>query len=138
MSTIYYQQSMEYIIRFFLDNHIHPIFLEIPDYDIYKSFNRQELSRKMLRHISMFINKTPLDCKQLFRNALDEVIIKNNYTKEVRIIRYLAWNDQSAKDWEMIYQDDGIHLNRKGYVRLDSCIAEACISHYKGKQHGKN
>ena len=138
MSTTYYQQSMNNIIRFFLTNHIHPIIIEIPDYDIYKSFNRQEPSRIILRRISMFINKTPLDCKQLFRNALDEVISKNNYSKKVSVIRYLSWNDKSTKDWERIYQDDGIHLNQKGYSRLDSCIAETCINHYNGKQHGKD
>ena len=133
MNTTYYQQSMDYIIRFFLTNHIHPIIIEIPDYDIYKSFNRQEPSRIILRRISMFINKTPLDCKQLFRNALDEVISKNNYSKKVSVIRCLSWNNKSTKDWERIYQDDGIHLNRMGYARLDSCIAGACISHYNGK-----
>lgn len=132
MSTAYYQQSMDYILKLFLTNHVHPIILEIPDYDIYKSFNRQELSRILLRRLSMFTNKTPLDCKQLFRNALDEVILKNNYTKEVSIIRYLSWNDNSTKDWEIIYQDDGIHLNNKGYAKLDSCIAETCISHHNG------
>ena len=97
MSTIYYQQSMEYIINFFLTNHIHPIIMEIPDYDIYRSFERQNDSRKILRHVSMLINKTPLDCKQLFRNTLDEMIAKNNYTKKVSIIRDLSWNKNGKK-----------------------------------------
>ena len=138
MSTTYYQQSMDFIIRFFLANHIHPIILEIPDYDIFKSFNRKELSRKLLRHLSMYINKTPLDCKQLFRNALDEMILRGNYTKEVSIVRYVLWNVKGTKDWEMIYQDDGIHLNEKGYAILDSCIADACIERYKKSHYGKN
>lgn len=138
MSTTYYQQSMDNIIRFFLTNNIHPLILEIPDYDIYRSFNRQEPSKKILRRISMLINITPLDCKQLFRNALDEVIAKNNNSKKVSVIRYLSWNVKSTKDWEMIYQDDGIHLNEYGYAKLDSCIAEACIRHYNENQHGKN
>lgn len=126
MSTAYYQQSMKYIIRFFLSNHIHPIILEIPNYDIYRSFNRQEQSRQLLRRLSIFINKTPLDCRQLFRNALDELLLKNNYTNKVSIIRYISWNEKGTKDWETIYQDDGLHLNKKGYVKLDSCIAECC------------
>jgi lysophospholipase L1-like esterase len=130
MSTAYYQESMEYIIRFFLANHVHPIIQEIPDYDIYKSFNKQVLSRKVLRNLSMLINKTPLDCKQLYRNALDEMILKKNYTKDVSIIRYQAWNKKGSKDWEVIYQYDGLHLNEKGYDILDSCIAETCMKHY--------
>lgn len=138
MSTTYYQQSMDYMIRFFLANHIHPIILEIPDYDISKSFNRQELSRKLLRRFSMYINKTPLDCKQLFRNALDEIILEKNYTKEVSIIRYVSWNEKGTKDWKIIYQDDGIHLNEKGYAILDSCIAKTCIEQYQKSHYGKN
>ena len=137
MSKAYYQRSMNNIIRFFLANHIYPIILEIPDYDIYKSYNKQVLSRKILRRISMFINKTPLDCKQLFRNALNEVISKNNYSKKVSIIQYLSWNEKGAKDWEMIYLNDGLHLNEKGYYVLDSCIAETCITHYKKVSHWK-
>lgn len=138
MSTAYYQRSMDYMIRFILANHIHPIILEIPDYDISKSFNRQELSRKILRCMSMCINKTPLDCKQLFRNALDEMILKKNYTMEVSIIRYLSWNKNGTNDWKKIYQDDGIHLNEKGYAILDSCIAGTCIEHYKKSHYGKD
>lgn len=138
MSTTYYQKSMEYIIKFFLYNHIRPIILEIPDYDIYNSFKRQELSRKILRHISMFINNTPLDCKQLFRDALNEMIIKKNYTKKVKIIRYLSWNKNSTKDKKTLYLIDGIHLNNKGYAKLDSCIADNCISLFNGNRYGKN
>ena len=138
MSITYYQQSMENIIRFFLTNHIHPIILEIPDYDIFKSFGRQELSRKILRRISMFINKTPLDCKQLFRNSLDDMITKMKYVDKVSIIRYLSWNKNSTNDLEMIYLNDGIHLNEVGYARLDSCIAETCMKHYYGNQYGNN
>ncbi|MBR7031442.1 MAG: SGNH/GDSL hydrolase family protein [Prevotella sp.] len=138
MSTAYYQQSMDNIIQFFLANHIHPTILEIPNYDISKSYNRQELSRKLLRRLSMYINKTPLDCKQLFRDALDNMISKNNYTKKVSILRYLSWNKNGAKDWVKIYQDDGIHLNEKGYAILDSCIAETCIEHYKKSHYGQD
>ena len=138
MSITYYQQSMDNIIKFFLANHIRPIILEIPDYDIYKSFERQDDPRKILRRLSMFINNTPLDCKKKFRNTLDEMIIKNNYTKEVSIIQYLSWNKNSTNDLEIIYLNDGIHLNEVGYARLDSCIAEICMKNYKGNQYGKN
>lgn len=138
MSTAYYQQSMEYIIRFFLTNHIYPILLEIPDYDIYKSFEREKASKKTLRRLSMFINNTPLDCKKQFRDALDEMIIKKKYTKQVSIIRYPSWNGKGTIDLDMLYLDDGLHLNMSGYAKLDSCIAETCMNHYYENQYGKN
>ena len=138
MSAAYYQQSMEYILKFFLTNQVHPIILEIPDYDIIKSFERQNNSRKLLRRLSMFINKTPLNCKQLFRNALDELISKKMYTKDVSIIRYMSWNSYGTKDLNTLYLSDGIHLNTTGYAKLDSCIIKTCIELKKSAAITKN
>lgn len=126
MSPTYYQKSMKYIIMFCLANQIEPIILEIPDYDIYKAFEKQKKTRKMLRYLSMLINGMPIDCKQKFRDALNEMIEVNNYSKKVSIIRYNSWNRNREKDLETLYQRDGLHLNEKGYAKLDSCIVEAC------------
>ena len=128
MSTSYYKKSMNGIIQFLLDNHIHPIILEIPDYDIKKSFDRQTTSKKLLRKLSMFINNTPLDCKQKFRDALDELIREKEYQNKVSIIRYKSWNNDYHQDLNLLYLDDGLHLNKHGYVKLDSIIAKEIVS----------
>ena len=122
MSTSYYQQSMDGIIQFLLSNHIHPIIQEIPDYDIYTSFDRQKASRKLLRSLSMMINNTPLDCKQLFRDALDALIHEKKYSDKVSLIRYKSWNGNGLKDLNTLYKSDRMHLNDKGYATLDSAI----------------
>ena len=127
MSTSYYQQSMDGIIQFLLLNHIHPIIQEIPDYDINMSFERQEASRKFLRHISMIINYTPLDCKQLFRNALDELILEKDYGNKVSIVRYKSWNSNGENDFKHIYSSDRMHLNNNGYTVLDSIITKIIL-----------
>ena len=128
MSTSYYKKSMNGIIQFLLDNHIHPIILEIPDYDIKKSFDRQTTSKKLLRKLSMFINNTPLDCKQKFRDALDELIREKEYQNKVSIIRYKSWNNDYHQDLNLIYLEDGLHLNEHGYAKLDSIIAKEIVS----------
>ena len=122
MSTSYYQQSMDGIIQFLLTNQIHPIIQEIPDYDIYTSFDRQKASRKILRRLSMIINNMPLDCKQLFRDALDELIYKKKYSDKVSIIRYKSWNGDGDQDLDHLYRSDGLHLNDNGYAVLDKAI----------------
>ena len=127
MGTSYYQQSMDGIIQFLLSNHIHPIIQEIPDYDINISFERQKTSRKLLRRLSMIINDTPLDCKQLFRDALDELICEKNYADKVSIVRYKSWNNDFLNDQMELYLSDGMHLKGKGYAKLDSIIAERII-----------
>ena len=127
MSTTYYQQSMDAIIQFLLFNNIHPIILEIPDYDINKAYERQRTSRKLLRQISMHINNTPLDCKEMFRKALDQMIREKGYADKVSIIRYKTWNSNGAKDLSTMYVNDGMHLNEYGYSVLDSVVANEIL-----------
>ena len=127
MSTSYYQQSMDNIIQFLLFNHIHPIIQEIPDYDINMSFERQTVSRRLLRSLSMIINNTPLDCRQLFRDALDELIHEKKYSDKVSIIRYKSWNGNGENDLNHLYRSDRMHLNGTGYDALDIAIAKVIL-----------
>lgn len=123
MGTSYYQQSMDGIIQFFLANHINPIILEIPDYDIEKCFERQKSSKRLLRQLSMLVNQIPVDCKQQFRDALNKYIKEKGYTDKVTTIKYKSWNKYYAVDQKELYLSDGLHLNKKGYEVLDSAIA---------------
>lgn len=127
MGISYYQKSMNAIIQFLLMNNIRPIILEIPDYDINKAFKRQKPSRKLLRRISMFVNNTPIDCKEMFREAFDEMIRENGYTNKISIIRYQTWNSNGVKDLRVLYASDGMHLNEFGYSVLDSVIVNEIL-----------
>lgn len=138
MSTGYYKKSMDCIIRFMLTNDITPILLEIPDYDIEKMFRWEPPSRKLLRRLSCFINSTPMDCKKEFRKALDELISEKRLEDQVQIIRYKAWNSHFSEDQKTLYREDGVHLNEKGYAKLDSCIIESCIALQTKTIYGKN
>lgn len=128
MSTTYYQQSMDGIIRFLLANHIHPIIQEIPNYNIIKAYNRQTTTKKLLRRLSMLINGTKMDSKQEFWKALDELIQKKEYQDKISIIRYKSWNNNYKNDLKNYYNDDQMHLNEKGYSILDSVIANEIIA----------
>lgn len=128
MGTQYYKLSMDGIIRLLLHNNIRPIILEIPDYDIQKAYNWQKSLRKTLRDISMYINNTPVNCKQMFRDALDELIIEKEYQDQISIIRYKTWNNHYNDDLKRLYVHDGMHLNDIGYAKLDSVIALEIIN----------
>ena len=128
MSIKYYQKSMDYIIRFLLSNHVRPIILEIPDYNISMLYRWHKPEKKILRHISMTINNAPIDCKQILRNALDELIRNKCYQNKVSIIRYKSWNKNYEKDLKTLYLVDGVHLNEYGNHVLDSVIAKEIIS----------
>ena len=137
MATSYYQHSMDGIIQFFLANIIHPIFLEIPDYDIQKAYNNQKSNRKMLRKLSMFVNNMPLDCKQQFRHALDELVSTKDYQDRISIIRYQSWNNDFYNDQQNLYRGDGMHLNNDGYNTLDRVIAKEILTIERNNMHQK-
>lgn len=127
MGISYYQKSMDAIIQLFLKNNIRPIILEIPDYDINKAYEKQKISRKLLRQISMLVNNTPINCKEMFRKALNEMIREKGYTNNISIIRYQTWNSNGVKDLKVLYTSDGMHLNELGYSVLDSVIANEIL-----------
>lgn len=123
LSKDYYQKSMDHIIKFMLTNNIIPIILEIPNYDINESYRRQTLLRKTIRYISMYLNDTPMDCKQEFREVLNNLISDKYYMDKVYVLRHIEWNSNYQKDLKELYRSDGMHLNQKGYDIIDSCIA---------------
>lgn len=127
MSTSYYRKSIDQIIQFMLSNNIHPIIQEIPDFNIQKSYDDQSIGKKSIRRLSMILNNTLLDCKQQFRDALDDLIVEKEYQDKVTIIRYKSWNNDYANDLQNLYIEDQLHLNYKGYERLDSVIAKTII-----------
>lgn len=133
LGTRYYKQSMDGIIQLLLYNNIRPIILEIPDYDIQKAYKWQKSLRKVLRNISMYINNTPVDCKQMFRDALDELVQTKGYHNKLSIIRYQTWNNDFNNDLQRLYRGDGMHLNDYGYQVLDSVIAKEILTIYRCK-----
>ena len=124
MSISYYRHSMKGIIQFLLANDIHPIILEIPDYDIQKAYNWQKSLRKILRDVTMFINNVPVDCKQMYRDALQELVNQKGYHNKISIIKYKSWNNNYQDDLQHLYLKDGMHLNSVGYAKLDSAIVD--------------
>ena len=137
MSVNYYKRSMAFIIQFMLANQITPIILEIPDYDIEKCYKVQIPSRKLLRPFSRFVTGTPINCKNEYRQALNDLFVEKQYGDKVQIVRYKDWNDNYAEDQKNYYNGDGIHLNEKGYAKLDSCIIETCVIIHQTR-HGEN
>jgi lysophospholipase L1-like esterase len=126
---------MKCIINYLLEKGIIPIIIEIPDYNTEKAFTNHKIHRKILRYVSMAITGTPINCKQKFRNAFDELLNENGYKDKVCVIRYKSWNKEYENDLKRLYLDDGMHLNEEGYEVLDSMIAKT-ISHHYASKHG--
>lgn len=120
MSKDYYVKSMEAIMHFFLYNNVTPLLIEIPDYDIEKCYKRETITRKVLRQLSMFVNNTPIDCKQMFRETLGSIL--TDYKGKAILLHYQVWNSHYKEDLQHFYKEDGLHLNDIGYSTLDRQI----------------
>ena len=140
MSKDYYAKSMEALLRFFIYNNVTPILIDIPDYNIEKCYQRQTVTRKALRQLSMFVNNTPIDCKHLFRKTLDSIL--TDYKGKVILLHYKEWNSHYAKDLQLFYQEDGLHLNSAGYSALDRqiglCLLKQANYSFKKKTELRN
>ena len=126
----YAQHTMQ-ILRFLCTNHITPIVLEIPNYDIAFAFERQTMTRKLLRYLSMLFTNSPLDCREKYRKALRETIQSDSIAHKTHIIPTQSWSLH-------LYQYDRMHLNDLGYQTLDSCIAHTIVSKIDSLKDEKN
>ena len=86
----------------------------------------------------MKINNVPLDCKQMFRDALIELIHEKNYQDKVSVILYKSWNNNYSEDLKNLYLNDGVHLNDYGNEVLDSIIAKVIINKIQKTKYNIN
>lgn len=128
-----YQQHIQLILDFLLHNHIVPVILEIPDYNIERVYNRSTAMQKLRRRFSMLVTGSSLDCRTEYRQALLSMIEQNHYQKNVILVKAESWNPSGFKDPRNLYLDDGIHLNYEGYSILDHHIVQAIIKDFHSK-----
>ena len=129
----FYQHHIHLIIDFLLQNHIVPVILEIPDYDIEYVYNKSSFKQKLLRRFSMLVTGSSLDCRKEYRQSLQSMLELNGYKEKVIVIEEKKWNPTGFKDSRQLYQEDGIHLNHKGYKILDYYIIQAISKDYFAK-----
>jgi hypothetical protein len=60
-----------------------------------------------------------------YRDSLQSMLINENLLDSVIYIYMNEWNGDGTNINQQLFLDDQIHLNRKGYEILDSCIANA-------------
>lgn len=129
MGKKYYKDDMKLIIEVLLENHIVPVVLEIPSYDIRFSYIRRSRQIKLQYLISMLLTWSKMDCIEDYRDAYTDLIKEQKWEKKVITISYKDWNPQGYKDIRGLYDGGLMHLNKKGYSVLDSCISQKIIDY---------
>lgn len=129
MGKGYYKQNMRLIIDLLLQNQIIPIILEIPSYDIRLSFKRRSREIKLLYFASMLLTWSKMDCINDYREAYDNLLKEKGWKDKVITIRSNDWNPDGYRDIRGLYDEGLMHLNEKGYLVLDSCIANKVVNY---------
>lgn len=127
MGKNYYKENMRLILELLLENHITPVVLEIPSYDIYFSYKRRNRLIKIQYLVSMLLTWSKMDCIEDYRDAYNELIREQKWWNRVITISYKDWNPEGYKDKRDLYDGGLMHLNSKGYFVLDSCISQKIV-----------
>ena len=138
MGKKYYKENMRLIIDFLLEKHIIPIVLEIPSYDILFSYQRRSRQIKLQYLVSMLLTWSKMDCIDDYRKEYYELLDEQDWNNKVITIHSIDWNPDGYKDKRNIYDGGLMHLNAKGYLVLDSCIANKIIEHVSVSLENKN
>lgn len=124
----YYKENMRLMISFLLENHITPMILEIPYYDIYRTFWRRSLISLFQSIRLMLLTRSSINCIDSYSNSYNDLINEQHWQDVVITIRRGYWNPYGYEGQKELYTSDRMHLNQDGYFVLDSCIASQIVT----------
>ena len=122
MGTENYCYHYNLIIKELLSAGIKPIIIDMPQVDYMAIYQRGSIISHIRHHISSWITDAPLWSFENYRIALQSLLNRNGLIKQIIYIPASEWNPEGYKDSRMLYKEDHVHLNEKGYLLLDSCI----------------
>jgi len=117
----YYRQ----ILVFLLANGIRPVVLEIPNVNLWHLYGGKPFKDLVVD----FVRSTMTGCKMYqyagYRDALYRMLVNEKLMDKVVYVSMKDWNDVSPDINKILFMSDQIHLNRRGYEKLDSSMAIA-------------
>lgn len=122
MGTENYCYHYNLIIKELLSAGIKPIIIDMPQVDYKAIYQRESIIAQIRHRISSWLTGAPLWSFEDYRIALQSLLNRNELGKQLIFIPVSEWNLDGYKDFRMLYKEDHVHLNEKGYYLLDSCI----------------
>lgn len=133
-----YRENMRLLISLLLDNHITPVILEIPYYDIYYTFRNKSLASMFRDVLSILWTQSAINCIDSYSNSINDLIMEQQWQNDVIVIRRDYWNPNGYEGQKELYTSDRIHLNQDGYFVLDFCIASQIVTFLKHRNINSN
>ncbi len=129
-SVSYYTGNYRLIIRLLLANHIRPVVMEIPDFEMGEWLNSHRKRQRFFYRICSYFTHVVEDDITPFREGLKTMLKETELGDSVLFIPQDHWIPENHHYSEEIYQEDHVHINYRGYHVLDSCIISEIISDY--------
>lgn len=122
------------ILDFLLAKNIRPVIIEIPDVDIWNVY--YEKPWKDL--LTDFLRSTMTGCRMYsfheYREDLKAMLMEEHLIDRVVYVPMACWNEGGESISQNMFMTDRVHLNRRGYEKLDACIAKAIACDLKQSQ----
>lgn len=123
----FYAYHTVLILKYLIENGIHPVYLELPDYRITRKYAQYSELRVLFYHLRAIVNSHSFEVDNIarYRASLLKEIDKENIRHDVIYIPYA--NLKKESDTTRLYSDD-MHLSEYGYSRLAEVIADAIVN----------
>ena len=119
----FYVANYQLIINHLLRCGIRPVVIEMPDLDLVTADGGISLKIWVK---SFWLDTKPYNVSE-YRQALQQYLQESKMIDSIIYVGCELWNPNGFHN-TMLYQDDRIHLNAKGYGRLDSCLLSVIIN----------
>ena len=131
----YYTGNYRLIIRLLLANHIRPVVVEIPDFEMGEWLDLHRRRQRIIYRVYSVFTGVIKDDITPFREGLKKMLKETGLGDSVLFIPVDHWIPEGHNYSEEIYQEDHVHINYQGYHVLDSCIISEIIN--DDKTYGK-
>ena len=122
----YYRQ----ILDFLLENHIRPVVIEVPNVDLWLMLRNKPYKDLASDYVKSIMTNCNMYNYQEYRDALLSMLESEGLKEQILYIPMKEWNGNGVEINRSLFLDDCIHLNKRGYESLDSCIARQIANDY--------
>lgn len=127
--TAHYQM----MIAFLLENDIRPVVLEIPNVDLWGLYVHKNKKDLLTDYVKSVMTNSEMYYYGAYREALFDMLRETGLMDSVLVVPCESWNGNGELICPSLLMEDGIHLNRLGYEKLDKGIASAIAQDLRAK-----
>lgn len=128
-----YLYHYKLILDYLLSHNIRPVIVEIPDVNIWALYSQKPIKDLLGDYLKSVMTGCDMYNYHEYREALLSMINEEDMMNEIVLIPMKEWNEKGEAINQCLFLEDQIHLNRRGYELLDSCIAFKIIEDYKSR-----